>query len=202
MRRLSRRTTPKVVNGRVQRKNRHEPTATYWSEAPASLIIDRERPRRGYRHLLRKQDILDFIEIIPDWDKLSQGLRAIVLAEGDANALGWYWHRGIIELCAWDRGLWLECSPSWFDGCAPLLRRLGVVWEKHDKLITVKFTEGQARAFQLLEIFLHELGHHHDRMTTKARYRTGRGEPYAENYAQRHAEAVWEHYSEVFGPVE
>lgn len=36
-------------------------------------------------------------------------------------------------------------------------------------------------------------------MTTKAQYRTGRGEPYAESYALRNAETIWERYIQEFG---
>ena len=60
------------------------------------------------------------------------------------------------------------------------------------------FTEGTARAYLLLHIFLHELGHHHDRMTTRTR-RGSRGEPYAEAYAHAHAETVWTRYMDAFG---
>ena len=48
------------------------------------------------------------------------------------------------------------------------------------------WTEGQARAFQLLHVFLHELGHHHDLITTRRQLRGGRGEAYAERYARDH----------------
>jgi hypothetical protein len=54
----------------------------------------------------------------------------------------------------------------------------------------VKWTENTARAYQLLYMFLHELGHHHDRMTTRSRRATARGEPYAESYANRDTERV------------
>lgn len=60
-------------------------------------------------------------------------------------------------------------------------------------------TDSQARAYQLLHIFLHELGHHHDRMTTKRQLSTSRGEPYAEAYARRHEGLIWDRYLKVFG---
>ena len=32
-----------------------------------------------------------------------------------------------------------------------------------------RFTEASARGFQLMHMFLHELGHYHDRMTTRSK---------------------------------
>ena len=61
------------------------------------------------------------------------------------------------------------------------------------------WTEAQARAFQLLHILPHELGHHHDRMTTRTRRYAARGEPYAEEYANRVLDDVWPAYISRFG---
>jgi hypothetical protein len=55
----------------------------------------------------------------------------------------------------------------------------------------VRWTEGQARAFQLLHVLPHELGHHRDRMTTRSRDRAARGEPYAERYAETVFDLLW-----------
>jgi hypothetical protein len=62
-----------------------------------------------------------------------------------------------------------------------------------------KFTEPAVRAYQLLHILLHELGHHHDRMTTRTRAKTCRGEGYAEDYAWEHEQVVWDRYLDAFG---
>ena len=61
-----------------------------------------------------------------------------------------------------------------------------------------KFTEAQARAYQLLHILLHELGHH-DRITTKSQKRASRGEPYAEAYALTYEAKIWDVYQRRFG---
>ena len=62
-----------------------------------------------------------------------------------------------------------------------------------------QFNTAQVRAYQLLHVFLHELGHHHDRITTKSRAETARGENYAEQYAFKHEALIWERYIERFG---
>jgi len=46
---------------------------------------------------------------------------------------------------------------------------------------------------------LHELGHHHDRMTTKSKRTASRGEGYAERYALAYADRIWESYLNEFG---
>jgi hypothetical protein len=62
-----------------------------------------------------------------------------------------------------------------------------------------RFTEATARGFQLLHVLLHELGHHHDQMTTRARLYSCRGEYFAEEYANRSALRVFDRYVAAFG---
>jgi hypothetical protein len=65
--------------------------------------------------------------------------------------------------------------------------------------VVCKFSEEAARAHQLLATLLHELGHHHDRMTTKSKSQASRGESYAEEYAKRYTDQIWTRYLETFG---
>lgn len=60
------------------------------------------------------------------------------------------------------------------------------------------WTEDQARAFQLLNVFLHELRHHHDLMTTRSGRETARGESYAEQFALELADEMRDDYLRVF----
>lgn len=193
-------TSPKVINGTVQKKNRHELTPTYWNTPQKMPVIDKERPGRGYRHLLNRKHILQFIEIIPEWDKLSEGLDAILLARGNYRVDGWY-GRGVIGVCAWERDLWREAPDAYFQAHEECFSRLGVESERQGKYHVCQFTEKTARAYLLLHIFLHELGHHHDRMTTKRQTRTGRGESYAEHWAFKHEKTVWDAYLKRFDLV-
>jgi hypothetical protein len=63
----------------------------------------------------------------------------------------------------------------------------------------MKWTVETVRAYQLLDVFLHELGHHRDRMTTRRQQHPGRGETYAERYASRYADQLWAAYETEFG---
>ena len=62
------------------------------------------------------------------------------------------------------------------------------------------FTESSAQAFLLVDVLVHEMGHHHDRMTSPGRRQITRGERYAEDYARRHEDVIWPAYCRVFRP--
>jgi hypothetical protein len=198
MKRQGRKTNPKVVDGKVQKKNRTEPTPSYWNTSQDIPAIDRERPGSGYKHLLKKRDIVDFISILPDWEELSKGLDAVLLATGEYNTDGWYSNLGIVAICAWEKELWRKSGRDFIDDHEGVLNQLGVEREARKDHVLCKFTEPQARAYQLLHVFLHELGHHHDRMTTKSKRGSARGEDYAETYALKYADVIWQRYQECF----
>ena len=82
--------TPKVRDGKVQKKNRTALTPNYYNTPQSYPVLDRKRPGAGYKHLIRKRDLYRFIEIIPDWDELAVGLNAVVLAPGEPGAMGWH----------------------------------------------------------------------------------------------------------------
>ena len=191
-------TSPKVIGGKVQRKNNWTRTPNYYHDVPASLVIDRKRPGAGYRHLLKQKDILQFIGILPDWAELSRGLNGIVLAAGSWSIFG-YHRPGVVHICAWDKDLWITLSKEGFEQERFFLERLGVACESHGDEVLCKFSEGAARAHQLLATLLHELGHHHDRMTTRSKSQASRGEGYAEDYAKRYTDQIWTRYLETFG---
>jgi hypothetical protein len=196
---MQRKTTPKVKAGRVQKKNNWAPAHDDYYQVEQWLpIIDRKRPGAGYRHLLRRQHIVDFIGLLQDWDELSEGLDAIVLAPGRPDAFGWQ-TLGVVGVCAWDADLWTRWSPEFCEADEDIFERLGLPRERRKGEVVCKWTEGTARAYQLLNILLHELGHHHDRITTKSKRDAARGEPYAEEYALRYGDRIWDDYLAIFG---
>jgi len=199
MRSIPRKTTPKVRGGKSQRKNRTDLSPGYKNHLQHEPIIDRLRPGPGYRHVLKKRDIERFIELLPDWEELSKGLDAVLLAEGEPDCFGWH-HPGVVAICAWDR----ELGGTWYSEFVvehqDLLDRLGVSSERCSPgTHFLDWTEESVKGFQLLHLFLHELGHHHDRITTRSQRHASRGESYAEQYAQRYAEEIWEKYGDAFG---
>ena len=123
---MHRKTAPKVRNGRVLKKNNWDlaPDNYYRLEQPEPLI-DRRRPGDGYRHLLTCADVREFISLLPEWDGLAVGLRAIVLAPGRYDAFGWH-VPGVVAVCAWDRDLWTSHAPSFVEANGPVLERLGI----------------------------------------------------------------------------
>jgi hypothetical protein len=197
MKRSQRMTAPRVIDGRVQRKDnvRRSPSAFTRRERP---VMERWKPGIGYRHVLRQQEVATFLDLLPDWEELSQGLNAVVLAAGEFNVSGW--HRpGVVALCAWPRKLWLEVLPAWYAQHADIFEQIGVPCEQTaDGCYLCKWTEPTIRAYLLLHVLTHELGHHHDRMTTKSQAHCCRGEDYAEQYARRYQALIWDRYLQVF----
>jgi len=198
MNHANRKSTPKVVSGRVQKKNNWQESPNYYNtELPLPEIV-RKRPGKGYRHLLRQKDIYDFIKILPDWNELSKGLNAIVLAPGEWDAFG-YHVPGVVHICAWDNDLWITMTSQGYEKERAICEILGVPIESENENTVCKFTESTARGHQLLATLLHELGHHHDRMNTRSKIMASRGELYAESYAKKYADLIWKKYVEVFG---
>jgi hypothetical protein len=193
---FNRRTATKVVDGRTRGKNRHVPTTH------RGYVIDRQSPGEGYRHVVTKRGLQGFLDLIPDWPMLSNRLERIVLAAGsEDDGYHEFYHReetGAIFLHAWDENLWSPLSSTYVDAHRSLLQRLGVSCDLGGDLSVCRFTERQAKAFQLLHVFMHELGHHWD-LTHQRRRHSKRGEDYAERFANRHFDQLFPAYVQVFG---
>ena len=171
-------TTPKVKNGKVQHKNRHRQTPNYWNTRQAELQLDIQKPGKGFKHYLKKRDILTFLQLLPNWEELNVELDAVILAEGGGPD-GWY-NDGVIAICAWEKERSSAMAKEYFREHQAIFDRLNVKYEIKPTHVLCHFTDQQIVAYQLLHIFLHELGHHHDRLSTRKKRDNGpRGEPYA-----------------------
>ena len=197
--RTYRKTTPKVKGGRVQKKNNHKRTPNYWNTRLKELQVDIEKPGKGYKHFLKKRDIIRFLALLPHYEELAVELDAVILAEGGGPD-GWY-SNGVLAICAWDKDKTVSLNREYFDDHRELFERLNVKYEIKAKSVVCDFTEEQIIAYQLLHIFLHELGHHHDRLTTKNKTHMGRGEPFAESYAFKYEKVIWNRFFEEFKMV-
>lgn len=190
----SRKTTPKVRDGVVQKKNRHAPTRLN----SLSVGIDKS----GGRHVVTKDDIWKFVRLIPDWKRISSDLDLIYLArEINEYDDGYYEYpqRPTIVLNSWEEDLTtLIFNADYIEHHRALFDRLGVeITEDEIGSPMLRFDEDSARAFQLLHIFLHELGHHYYRIT-QGRGRYGGSEKYAETYALKMEKKIWKRYCEAF----
>lgn len=195
--RTHRKTTPKVKDGRVQKKNRHDLTPNYWNIRQEQLQFDIQKPGKGYKHFLKKRDIVQFLEILPNWEELQIELDAVILAEGGGTD-GWYTN-GVLAICAWEKDKTVSMNTGYFEDHKDIFDRLNVEYEVKTSGVICYFTEAQIIAYQLLHIFLHELGHHHDRISTKYRNDNApRGERYAEDYALKYEQIIWNRFFETF----
>ena|SRR5688572_5463291 len=193
-----RKVAPKVRDGAVQKKHRHV------ASAALEFIVDRQSPVKECRHIVTKRDIHEFTSIIPDWSRTREGLEGVVLTAGGERADGLYRfyprdRTGSIEIPAWEGDLWTVFTLEYFEEHRALFERLAVTFEPKDDGIECRFTPAQAKAFLLLHVFLHELGHHVDRMQSKRQDASRRGESFAEQYANTVSSLIWPEYVRVFG---
>ena len=196
---MNRRTATGVRAGRVQKKNNWAADrGDYFAWSQSEIRVDRKDPGVGYRHVITVPQLRKFIGLLPSWDEVAVGLDAIVLDEGHDAAMGTY-RDGVVSLHAWPAhsGFWFESDRRWNEENTFLLSLLDVKIDEQDGRLGLLWTEAQARAFMLLDVLPHELGHHRDRMTTRSR-RVGRGEPFAERYAREVLERVWPIYLRHF----
>jgi hypothetical protein len=199
MKRLQRKTNPGVSRGKVRKKNRTALSPAFDNTDLGYPVLHRLKPGFGYRHVLKQKEVSAFLRLVPDWERLSEGLNAVVLAPGSFDCDGWH-EPGVVAVCAWERELWRELTWKGYSRHRALFERLGVPCEQtKEGYYLCKFTEPAIRAYQLLHVLLHELGHHHDRMTTRSRLDTCRGEGYAEDYAWQLESLVWDRYLAAFG---
>ena len=200
-RNINRKTTPKVAGGKPLRKNNHKLTPNYWNTQQEIIQIDEQKPGKGYKHFLKKKDILKFLEIIPNWEELSIDLDAIVLEEGGYGYDGRYYNDGVICISAWEKEQDILIGKQYFLEHQEIFNRLGIKYTEEEKGFFCEFTPEQIKAYQLLHILLHELGHHYDRIKTKSKYKSSRGEKYAEDFAIKKEKEIWNRYQEVFKVV-
>lgn len=190
-------TATKVKNGRVQRKNRQRPTAH------EHLVLHRESPGVGHQHVVSKRDIVEFVELIPEWSRFSERLESVRLIPPTDLSDGYheFYDReetGSIALCAWPEDLWIWLSAEYFNAHAPIFGVLGVCSEPDENSVHCRFTKAQAKAFTLLHVFMHELGHHYDRIHQKHRGGS-KGEDYAERFATGRFSQLLSGYVRMFG---
>ena len=193
---FARRTATRIKKGTVQKKNRHTLTPNYWNTYQSEIQIDTQAPGKGYKHFLKKRDIKLFLEILPNREEIDVEFDAVLLARGDFYTDGWY-KRGVIAICAWEKEMTKDYSLGYFNAHKSIFDKLRVEYKIKKDCAICYFTENQIKAYLLLHIFLHELGHHHDRINTRSR-RVARGESYAESYALKYEGLIWNRYFECF----
>lgn len=196
------RQTPRVVDGAVQKKQRRDVLV---SEHELRDSDDEPLPivtlpaLRGWRHVVDESELARFVRLIPDWDERSLGLRALILGEGGDGTYGWHDERGVICLNAWGTPFEETWSRDDHDELRPILERLQVDVEIDGADAHCRFTRKTAGGFLLMYVFLHELGHHVDRMGTRYQEDCPGGEPFAEDFAATVADSMWDRFFREFG---
>ena len=201
MKHLNRKSAPRVLGGSSIRKKSHATTPSYWNTKQEEVVIDVQKAGQGYKHFLKKRDITKFVNLIPNWKELSFGLDAIVLTSGGFDYDGIYDNNGVICIAAWEKKLDITMNADYYKEHKELFERLGIRSRKIQDGYCCEFNVDQIRAFQLLHILLHELGHHVDRMKTKSKNQAARGERFAETFAFEHEKQMLVKYQDAFGVI-
>lgn len=233
-------TTPRVKNGRVQRKNYRDVDFRR-----RGLEIQVDAPAAGRRHAVTPELLERFVQIIPNWAKISRGLELIILGPGNTGYDGYY-EDGLVILSAWydppaitvgpeyhamHREIWerlrvpsrpqlvsIDAGPVYcldeaeekledhlascrfeiVEGDAEgewlaidrdevpgtILAELTQIEHEihmYERCVLMRFDQSTAAAYQLLHVFLHEIGHHRNL-----------DEEEAENWANRCADVMWD----------
>jgi len=193
-----RKTATRIKKGTVQRKNRHAKTPNYWNKRQTEIQIDIENPGKGYKHFLKKRDIKQFLEILPYRDIIDIELDAVILGKYNLSGCDGYYWNGIICICAWEKEMTRSMGLKYFEFHKEMFDKLGLKYSVKEDDVICYFTENQIKAFQLLRVMTHEIGHHIDRIKTKSKKRCPNGEKFA-NYVELDLEAkLWDKYFEYF----
>lgn len=161
------------------------------------LLVRRESPGKGYRHFLTRKTVRSFIEQLPRWTDITRGLDYILLARAERGCDGWYDGK-VVAINAWEQDCWRSVPPDYYEEHRLVLKRLNVETVKTGRNYLCKFNPTSVKAFQLLHVLLHELGHHFDRISSFSRRSSSRGELYAENYAAAFEKWIWEIFGDSF----
>ena len=77
----------------------------FWDSKRVSLfkklnLISSIRPK-GFKNIVRKHEMYDFFQLIPEWEKVSRGLDGVVLGGKSKSLLGQYGNY-VITLFSWE----------------------------------------------------------------------------------------------------
>lgn len=194
---FARRTATKIKDGRVSNKNRNTKTPNYWNTRQDQMQIDVQKPGKNYKHFLKKRDIIQFWDILPHKEEIRIELDAIVLAEGNEYCDGWY-QNGVICICAWEKEMSRQMSYKYFNEHKDVFERLDIKYTVKKNYVICDFNENQIKAFQLLRVMTHEIGHHVDRIRTRSRRKCPRGEIFAFKFEKEYEKKLWNKYFEYF----
>ncbi|MDB5294186.1 MAG: hypothetical protein JWO31_169 [Phycisphaerales bacterium] len=199
MRSPSIKSSPRVKSGRQYAAEHSLPAPRDLNSPRDTTRVFRKNPGPTLRHFVQVRHVRAFVEILPDWTTLSAGLNAILLAPPPRPGVDGFHRPGLVAICAQPRNPhWVVTDERYVDAHRDLFDRLGVPIESTPDGHALRFTEQTLRAYQLLHVLLHELGHHHDRMTTRSKREASRGEPFAELYARSHGDRIWARYFDLF----
>lgn len=203
-----RREHPREKRGKRKPKPNKSDRLRWFPGPPGVFSVHRRSPGRQRYHPASPDDVRRFVQLIPGWQRVADDLDGVLLC-GPWSAEyydteGLYGQHGIV-LFSWPKDPRLSMWYAFTRHVPDTIRYLGLKERKRDRSFQSLWTPAQARAYVLLFVLLHEIGHHVDWVMSRdvhRRRRAGRGEPFAEDWAAEYRHRMWDDYVSAFGPVE
>ncbi|MFP4105072.1 MAG: hypothetical protein ACLFVU_03185 [Phycisphaerae bacterium] len=202
---MARKPRKKPAQHRASRRaKKHGKTSRlpgYFQQPDELPAVERLRPGRGYKHLLLQTDVIDFLSLLPQYNDLSQGLEEIIFAPHREGTFGWHKPHAV-AICAWDNYLWLTMDEGFIMDHEELLDRLGVEREQIPApgvpSWEVRWTEDQARGFQLLGVLLEHLCLRRGQWGSATEGDASLQKRYSQQYMDKHRQTIWDRYRDMF----
>ena len=205
LRSSGRKTTPKVKDGRVQKKNRTDESEYLALVDGRSFTVIKHRAKPGYRHVLQLPEVYRFVELIPNWTAVSKGLSALALdAYGSDEQTETHYESGYraIWMRPFPESMQTSWSRSFYERHEEFASRLGAEALADDgAAVTLSWTVAQAKAWQLLHLFLYDLSVHDQFMRSGHKPRTEHRNATAEEYALETASRILPTYEKALGHI-
>lgn len=200
-----RKTTPKVKDGRVQRKNRTDESEYLALVDGRTFTVIKHRAKSGYRHVLQLPEVYRYVELIPDWTEVSKGLSALALdAYGSDEQTDTHYDAGYraIWMRPFPETLRTQWSRGFYERHEDFASRLGAeLVSDNSASVTLSWTLAGAKAWQLLHLFLYDLSVHDQFVRSGQNPRSEHNNTAAEDYAFRTADRILPEYERALGPI-
>jgi hypothetical protein len=194
----------RIKDGRRKPKANRTDALRWCPRTRGDFTVHRESPGRQRYHPATPEEVLRFVELIPDWSRLRDDLDGVVLSAPwsaeYADTEGLYGHHAIV-LFSWPRDPRLKLWYSFTRHVPETVRYLGLQERKVDRSYHTRWSADQARAYVLNFVLLHEIAHHVDWLLSRGGRRAFRGEPFAEDWAAAYRRRIWPDFVRAFGPV-
>jgi len=195
----------RIKGGRPKPKPNRSDHLRWFPGPPGRFRVVRKPPGRQRYHPAGAEEIERFVGLIPSWEEISCDLDGVMLCapwqEEYPDTEGLYGEHAII-LFSWPRQPEERFRHSFTRQLPEVAGRLSLRERRKDRDYAVTWSPSQARAYVLLFVLLHEIGHHVDWLLCRRGRYARRGESFAEDWAADCRQRIWDCFLQAFGEIE